>query len=32
MYVKPALWGGNKQNAIANLKKACDLAEISANE
>jgi tetratricopeptide (TPR) repeat protein len=30
LYFTPALWGGDKQKAIANLKKACDLAEKGA--
>lgn len=30
LFFKPAMWGGDKQKALANLQKACDLAEKGA--
>ena len=30
LYFKPAMWGGDKQKALANLQRACDLAEQGA--
>lgn len=29
-YFKPAMWGGDKQKALANLQKACELVEQGA--
>jgi tetratricopeptide (TPR) repeat protein len=30
LFFKPAMWGGNKQKALANLQRACELAEQGA--
>jgi tetratricopeptide (TPR) repeat protein len=30
LYFKPAMWGGDKQKALANVQKACELSEKGA--